>query len=199
MNSPAGLRERKKAATRQALYEAAVRLAAEHGVEHLTVEAIADAANVSRRTFSNYFAGKEQALVYGDRERLMRLLDVVRARPAKEPPWMAMSRAAEQYLAESLRADRAWVEQTRVLRRNPALLPEQIAAYAAVERELAAELARRLPEEDPAKSLRARLLASAFLVTVRVAMQQWLELDEPEGMLPGLIHQALGLTREHFR
>lgn len=198
MNSPAGLRERKKAATRQALYEAAVRLAAEHGVEHLTVEAIADAANVSRRTFSNYFASKEQALVHGDRERLTRLVDVVRARPATEPPWTAMRCAAEQYLADTLPADHEWVAQTRVVRRHPTLLAEQIAAYAAVERELAAELARRLPD-DPATPLRARLLASTFLVTVRVATQHWFELGEPEGQLPDLMHQAVSVVQERFR
>jgi AcrR family transcriptional regulator len=62
VTSPVGLRERKKTATRQALHEAAVRLAVERGVDNVTIEAIADAASVSRRTFSNYFAGKEQAL-----------------------------------------------------------------------------------------------------------------------------------------
>jgi AcrR family transcriptional regulator len=63
VTSPAGLRERKKTATRQALHESAVRLAVERGVDNVTIEAIADAAEASRRTFSNYFAGKEQALL----------------------------------------------------------------------------------------------------------------------------------------
>ncbi|WPR53748.1 TetR family transcriptional regulator [Streptomyces sp. S399] len=43
-----GLRERKKRATRAALGEAAVRLAAEHGADHVTVEMISEAAGVSR-------------------------------------------------------------------------------------------------------------------------------------------------------
>ncbi|MFC7467789.1 TetR/AcrR family transcriptional regulator [Actinomadura keratinilytica] len=57
-DAPLGLRERKKAATRQAVHEAAMRLTREHGLDHVTVEAIADAAEISRRTFSNYFAGR---------------------------------------------------------------------------------------------------------------------------------------------
>src|SRR3954468_1297252 len=77
-----GLRERKKAATRHALHEAAVRLAIAHGPARVTVEAIADEAGVSRRTFSNYFANKEEALLYGDHQRIRAMVEMVRARPA---------------------------------------------------------------------------------------------------------------------
>jgi len=57
MSSPAtvGRRDRKKAETREALRWAALRLALEHGYEQLTVEAITEAADVSVRTFFNYF------------------------------------------------------------------------------------------------------------------------------------------------
>src|SRR3954471_2406387 len=97
-----GLRERKKVATRQALHEAAVRLAVEHGLDRLTVEAIADAAMVSRRTFSNHFAGKEEALLYGDQVRVRRLLELVRGRPAGEPPWAALTAAATELVSQGV-------------------------------------------------------------------------------------------------
>lgn len=58
----AGLRERKKLATKQALALAAMKLAVQRGLENVRVEDIADAANVSRRTFTNYFASKEEAI-----------------------------------------------------------------------------------------------------------------------------------------
>src|SRR3712207_9338884 len=80
MDRPVGLRERKKAATRQAVHRAALRLAVEHGFDRVTVEAIAEAADISRRTFSNYFADKEDALLHGDEQRMRALVAEARRR-----------------------------------------------------------------------------------------------------------------------
>jgi len=57
------LRERKKAETWSAIHEAAAALALERGVEHTTVEAVAEAAGISPRTFFNYFPAKEDAIL----------------------------------------------------------------------------------------------------------------------------------------
>jgi AcrR family transcriptional regulator len=80
-----GLRERKKAETRTALAKAALSLALERGLEAATADEIAAAANVSPRTFHNYFGGKEEALVAGWRSLLQVYVDQLLARPSDEP------------------------------------------------------------------------------------------------------------------
>jgi AcrR family transcriptional regulator len=57
-----GLREQKRIATKRALQLALLRLAIERGFDNVTVEEVAQAAQVSTRTFFNYFATKEEAL-----------------------------------------------------------------------------------------------------------------------------------------
>ncbi len=57
--APAGLRERKKQRTRAMLIDAAMNLCVRQGYEQTTVEQIAEAADVSSRTFSRYFATKD--------------------------------------------------------------------------------------------------------------------------------------------
>jgi AcrR family transcriptional regulator len=171
------LRDRKKAATADALYRAAVRLAIARGLDDVTVEAIADEAEVSRRTFSNYFANKEDALLHGDRARMRRLLDELRARPPAEAPWRALRRSAAALFTEADEPDPQWVVQTRLIRRHPTVLAQQMAGHAAFEQDLAEEL--RLRTGDP---MRARLLAAAFLAGLRVGVDVWIERQGAETM-----------------
>ena len=60
----AGLRETKKAATRDAIARSAASLALQKGITEVTVAEITEKANVSARTFHNYFASREDAISY---------------------------------------------------------------------------------------------------------------------------------------
>lgn len=167
-----GLRERKKAATRQALHDAAMRLAIEHGADRITVEAIADEAGVSRRTFSNYFSSKEEALLYGDYQRIHSMIALVRARPATEPAWAALTAAAERFYQELGDVDPQWVARSRLVRTQASLVAAQVQTFAALERELSAEIAAR-SGDDPT-SVRVKMTSAAFLAALRVALHIWL-------------------------
>jgi AcrR family transcriptional regulator len=192
-----GLRERKTVATRQALCDAALRLAVENGPERVTVEEIADAANVSRRTFSNYFGSKDEALLHADRMRMRELVGLVRARPASEPPWTALRRGALELHQRIGGPDPEWIARSRLLRTHPVLLGRLVAAHAEWERELAAEIARRLPPADDAP-LRAQLMAATFLATLRIAVRSWLD-DPSRGPLAEVVERSLRIAGERFR
>ncbi|WP_329297893.1 TetR/AcrR family transcriptional regulator [Streptomyces sp. NBC_00659] len=96
------LRERKKLATWRAIREAALRLVEEQGYEATTVEQIAAAANVSRATFFNYFAGKEAVLLDQDPEERRSWQELMRDRPADEPLWDSLTAILTGF-CESLR------------------------------------------------------------------------------------------------
>src|SRR6202167_3155347 len=82
---PASLRERKKLATRRELRRVALRLIAERGFSNVTVEEIAEAANVSPRTFFNYFPSKEAALFGADPELAAATRDAIVHQTPGEP------------------------------------------------------------------------------------------------------------------
>ena len=63
MTAVLGLRERKRAQTRRRLEEAAIDLALRDGLDQVTIEAITERADVSRRTFFNYFDSKDDAIL----------------------------------------------------------------------------------------------------------------------------------------
>ncbi len=78
------LRERKKLATRRSLRRHALDLVAQRGFVHVTVEDIAEAADVSPRTFFNYFPSKEAALFGADPDRVAALREgVLRQAPGE--------------------------------------------------------------------------------------------------------------------
>jgi AcrR family transcriptional regulator len=95
-----GLRERKKADTRRALSDAALRLAFERGLDNVTREDVANMAGVSLRTFNNYFSGKYEALAYRQAERLRRSVALLRERPPDEPLWTAIAHAVLEPLED---------------------------------------------------------------------------------------------------
>ncbi|HEX7308637.1 TetR/AcrR family transcriptional regulator [Lentzea sp.] len=167
-----GLRERKKAATREALGDAAWSLCVEHGLDGVTVEQIAHAAGVSLRTFFNYFSSKEEAVVAGDTATALAFVEEFAGRPLDEPVLVALKMALQTIYPRYVDLER--LRQLRELREHPALLPHVFAAYSAREQALTAAIAVRCgvdPLEDPYPAV----AASAFLASMRAVVQWWLK------------------------
>ena len=118
---PISLRERKKARTRQALVDAALRLFAERGFEATTVADIADAADVSPRTFFTYFPAKEDVLFAGAKDRIERLRDALAKRAPDESFLDALRRAARDILTDPTFQAEAQRTHMQVIGANPAL------------------------------------------------------------------------------
>src|ERR687890_697446 len=96
-----GLRERKKLATRLALHQAALQLVAERGLDAVSVDDIAARADVSPRTFFNYFPTKDDAVLGLDPAALRRTAQALAERPPDEPAVAAL-RAVQSEQAEEM-------------------------------------------------------------------------------------------------
>ncbi|HEV8065280.1 MAG TPA: TetR family transcriptional regulator [Acidimicrobiales bacterium] len=174
-----GRRDRKKLATRQALRFAALDLVAARGYARVTVEDIAEAADVSTRTFFNYFPSKEAAVVGADPERIEELLGSLRERPADESPVQALSAVMTEYAAtidEELgdlgEGREAWFRRLSIVRQDPDLHGAYVGHLAEIERSLCDALAARLgrdPQHDPYPAL----VTGTVLTAARVAGLYW--------------------------
>jgi AcrR family transcriptional regulator len=187
-----GLRERKKAETRRALSSAALRLADRHGPDHVTVEAIAEAAGVSPRTFFNYFASKEDALVGMAPARASTLVTLLEERPAHEPPFEAL-RAAITEGAEIFASGTAdWAVRQRLFQHHPTLAGRHAARFAEVEHEMAEIVARRAGldvDRDPYPAI----VVGATLAALRAALASW-QARDPQPP----VHEVLDEAFDHL-
>jgi AcrR family transcriptional regulator len=85
-----GLRERKKARTRQLIADTAARLFAEHGYENVGIRDVAREAEVAEQTVYNYFSSKEQLVTDRDQQIRERLCELIRSRPSAITPAAAI-------------------------------------------------------------------------------------------------------------
>lgn len=193
-----GLRERKRLATRHAIQLATLQLLEERGIDGITVDEISRRADVSPRTFFNYFSTKEQAL-----------LGEPLALPSGESA-EAFVRAAGPILddladllalaSDPLLADAEVVRlRHRVLKNEPHLLSIRIASMRRFEEELGELVGRRLQRADPSLPAatvihRARLIALVTVAGMRHAWISWASTESTEQPSPSL-HDAFAEAR----
>ncbi|MCF3124874.1 TetR family transcriptional regulator [Streptomyces arenae] len=172
-----GLRERKKQRTRDALLRAALELFTTKGYEETTVDEIAEAVDVSQRTFFRYFANKQEAAFAIQVMVEARFAEALRERPSHEAPlvalrnavleaWEVMGQSIEEVVPVELH-----MRTYQMIESTPALLAAHLRRSIETEDEVAGVIAERegLDASDP----RPRVAVAAFSGVMRVAGRLW--------------------------
>jgi len=169
---PEGLRERKRKETLERIARTGLKLFIENGYDETTLEAIAAAAGISRRTFFYYFKSKEDVLLAHDRSNFMEVLrPAILAEPSDTRPIDVARKCllafASQYeTKESIIVD-------RLLRSTEALRLRKEAHFVEFEHELAEIFYTKWPAAERRDSL--RVAAMLVMGTLRLALDAWRE------------------------
>lgn len=166
-----GLRDRKKRETRRAIHRAALELAAEVGVDHVTVAHIAERAGVSTRTLFNYFPSREAALLGEDPGRVERLCRRFLDQPSSLPTLPAWRATLGDYVAELNADPELWQLRRRVAQTSPQLWARMMGAGTATEQAMV-EAAIRRSGVDPLHVLTPVIDTYVATAAVRAAIWQ---------------------------
>ena len=174
-----GLRERKRLATRRSIQVAVLELLDQRGIDGVTVDEISRMADVSPRTFFNYFASKEEAML-GDAPELpaQDVIDEFLAGRGSvlEDLAVVLSRAGDHATAD---AEMLHLRH-RLLKQFPQLFAMRMATMRAFEESVAEIVALRLARDEPAlaadpdaRASRARLVTLVAFAAMRHAWTAW--------------------------
>ncbi|WCD86255.1 HTH-type transcriptional repressor NicS [Streptomyces xanthophaeus] len=174
----AGLRERKKRRTRDALLRAALLLFVSQGYERTTVDEITEAVEVSQRTFFRYFANKEEAAFAVQELVESHFFAELSSRPAAEGPFEAMRNAVlaawdtvEEAISEVVPVD-LYMRSYQLIESTPALVAVHLRRSAELEERISRLIADREGldvDADP----RPRVAVAAFSGVMRVTGRLW--------------------------
>lgn len=189
------LKELKQHTVREAIGDHAARLILERSFEHTTIEDIARAAGISRRTFFRYFSSKDAVVLWKFDQFGERTAALIRTRPSGEAPLRAMEQAL---LQASEFYNRQPAETLAILRLTDSTHALKVELLGQQERwkELFAEALRKR-YGFRASSLRPELIAAVALGTMSIAVRRWLAApDEP---LTKLVQAAFRELRAAFQ
>lgn len=152
MSTDDGLRARKKRRTRRALADAAMRLFAEQGYDATTVAQIAESAEVSTKTFFNYFPAKEDVMFSDAEHRLAVAVETIGERSPDETLEETIGRVVRRLVellgsADSDIAREHVPLRTRLILTVPSLQGAALRTFQGAQRRLADELHKAYPSQ----------------------------------------------------
>lgn len=178
-----GLRERKKAKTRAAIQDHALRLFQARGYDATTVEQICEAAEVSESTFYRYFPSKPDVVLGDEFDPL--IVAAFEAQPAELTPLQALRAAFRTVFAQLSPEQRDEQRQrTSLALAVPELRGGMLDQFMEAVQLLADAVAARTGQ--PADSLAIRTLAGAVVGAVMLTLN-----DDPDADMATLLDQAI--------
>ena len=193
MTVPVGISERKRRAVRTELSEVALQLLTDRDFESVTVDEIAAAAGVSRRTFFRYFASKEDVVFAFLDQGAMRLCEEVVARPPEEAPVSAVHHALRQHMVAYQRS----TDLARLVRETPSLRAREHVNREQLRLGIVDALGRRLGV-DAEKDTRPHVLASIALAPLDAAFVTWFSGARSGEDLGDLLDEALATFKREL-
>ncbi|MFD5556371.1 TetR family transcriptional regulator [Streptomyces sp. NPDC127068] len=186
---------------RRELAAAAMELFATKGYEATTVDEIAAAAGVARRTFFRHFRSKEEAIFPDHDDTLIRAEAVLNAAPPHEHPLDTVCRGIKEVMKMYAASPAVSVERYRLTREVPTLREREIASVARYERLFTRYLLAHFDEQahhhgndDP---LLAEVAASAVVTAHNHVLRRWLRAGG-EGDVEGQLDHAFAIVRRTF-
>ncbi len=171
-NHPRGLRERKRQDTAERIAEASLRLFLAKGYEHTTLEEIAEAAGISRRTFFYYYKSKDDILVALQCEGFVRAMaGAFGERDREAGPFAAVARVLPELAAAFETPETKLI--TDILKSTEALRVRKQAGYVEMETALLEAMAGVWPEAEMRLAL--ALVATAGISVLRLGIDRWYE------------------------
>ncbi|MBA5805031.1 TetR family transcriptional regulator [Rhizobium changzhiense] len=165
-----GRRERKRRQTRERIEQAAMTLFLQRGFDATTIEDITEAADVSKRSFFDYFPSKEEVVFAWQDAFADRLMAAIAARPADESSVTAVEAAITATVIAAV--DEPGLALGDLIHRTPALKARDQLKYAKLEQKLAEALLLR-KGGDPLERPRMRVLAATVIGALRVGAELW--------------------------
>jgi AcrR family transcriptional regulator len=191
MTAEPTLRDHARGAIRDEVMRHAWLLFSAQGFEATTVDQIAAAAGMSRRTFFRYFTGKDELVLERLVEAGERIAAALRGRPDDEPVWVSLRTAFDEVVRQQEEyADLARPLQI-MLRTEPAVRASVVERRRRWQELLAPAVAVRLPRRHGGRTpdLRADAVVAAALSCLEVAQETWA--DHPGSRLSTLLDQAM--------
>lgn len=171
MKSSTPIREQTRAVVRSMLARTAMELFAEKGYAETTIEEIAAAVGVSRRTLFNYFPSKEDLALGGLEAQGETIAARLAQRPLEEDVWTSL-RAGFCVLDEIETSPERRLELVTLLFDNPSLRAGHAEKQAAWTALFAPLIETHLPVSAH-RSLRARAIAAAAITCLQTANEEW--------------------------